>query len=70
MTKLEKRLIQAAREAVAFARGKLDPASYRVHNPDDDADAGRSRVSFMHQSGPGMLGGRKARAWKRGAGLC
>jgi len=34
-----------------------------VHH-DDLADAGRSRVSFMHQSGPAMLGGR--RAWKRG----
>jgi hypothetical protein len=36
-----------------------------VHH-DDDADAGRSRVSFTHQSGPAMFGGRKARAWKRG----
>jgi hypothetical protein len=66
MSKLGKRLIQAAREGTAIARGELDPATYRVHH-DDDADAGRSRVSFMHQSGPGMFGGRKARAWKRGA---
>jgi hypothetical protein len=64
MSKLGKRLIQAAREGAAIARGELDPATYRVHH-DDDADAGRSRVSFMHQSGAGMFGGRKARAWKR-----
>jgi hypothetical protein len=48
--KLGKRLIQAAREGVAIARGELDPATHR---------------SFTHQSGPGMFGGRKARAWKR-----
>jgi hypothetical protein len=64
VSKLGKRLIQAAREGVTIARGELDPSTYRVHHDDD---AGRSRASFMHQSGPGMFGGRKARAWKRGA---
>jgi putative transcriptional regulator len=48
VSKLGKRLIQAAREGVAIARGELDPSTYRVHH-DDDADAGRSRVSFMRQ---------------------
>jgi hypothetical protein len=38
VSKFEKRLIQAAKEAVAFARGELDPKTYRVHHaPDDDA---------------------------------
>jgi|GraSoiStandDraft_41_1057321.scaffolds.fasta_scaffold7420290_2 hypothetical protein len=31
MSKLGKRLIQAAQEGVAIARGELDPATYRVH---------------------------------------
>jgi putative transcriptional regulator len=35
VSKLGKRLIQAAREGVAIARGELDPATYRVRNPDD-----------------------------------
>ena len=56
MSKLGKRLIQAAREGVAIARGELDPSTYRVHHDDD---AGRSRASFMHQSGPGWLASRE-----------
>jgi hypothetical protein len=40
VSKFEKRLIQAAKEAVAFARGGLAPGTYRVHHArDDDADA-------------------------------
>jgi putative transcriptional regulator len=35
MSKLGKRLIQAAREGRAIARGELDPATYRVHVPAD-----------------------------------
>jgi hypothetical protein len=35
VSKLGKRLIRAAREGVAIARGELDPATYRVRNPDD-----------------------------------
>ena len=31
MSKLGKRLIKAAREARAIARGEADPATYRVH---------------------------------------
>jgi hypothetical protein len=39
VSKLGKRLIQAAREGVAIARGELDPGTYRVHHaPDDDTD--------------------------------
>jgi putative transcriptional regulator len=33
MSKLGKRLIQAAREGRAIARGKADPKTYRVHVP-------------------------------------
>jgi putative transcriptional regulator len=35
MSKLAKRLIQAAREGRAVARRELDPATYRVHVPAD-----------------------------------
>jgi putative transcriptional regulator len=35
MTKLGERLIRAASEARAIARGKADPATYRVHVPDE-----------------------------------
>jgi putative transcriptional regulator len=33
MSKLGKRLIAAAEEALAIARGKADPSTYRVHIP-------------------------------------
>jgi putative transcriptional regulator len=33
MSKLGKKLIAAAREGVAIARGEADPATYRVHVP-------------------------------------
>src|SRR6266851_5743677 len=33
MSKLGKRLIEAAREGRAIARGEADPATYRVHVP-------------------------------------
>jgi putative transcriptional regulator len=35
MTALGKRLISAAKEARAIARGAADPKTYRVHVPDD-----------------------------------
>ena len=35
MTTLGKRLIQAAEEARAIARGEADPSTYRVHVPAD-----------------------------------
>ena len=55
MSKLGKRLIQAAREGVAIARGELDPSIYRVHH-DDDADAGRS---------PGVMRSSVSSSWPR-----
>jgi len=33
MTKLGKRLIEAAKEAHAIARGEADPSTYRIHVP-------------------------------------
>jgi putative transcriptional regulator len=33
MSKLGKRLIKSANEALAIARGQADPAAYRVHVP-------------------------------------
>jgi len=33
MTRLGKRLIKAAEEAIAIARGEADPSTYRVHVP-------------------------------------
>lgn len=35
MTSLGKRLIQAAEEAKAIARGEADPSTYKVHLPTD-----------------------------------
>ena len=35
MSKLGKRLIKAAEEACAIARGEADPSTYRVHVPAD-----------------------------------
>jgi putative transcriptional regulator len=35
MSKLGKRLIKAAEDALAIARGEADPATYRVHVPAD-----------------------------------
>ena len=35
MSKLGKRLVKAAEEALAIARGEADPATYRVHVPAD-----------------------------------
>jgi putative transcriptional regulator len=35
MSKLGKRLIRAADEALAIARGEADPTTYRVHVPAD-----------------------------------
>jgi putative transcriptional regulator len=47
MTKLGQRLIQAADEALDFARGNLDPKSYRLHIPEDiDVKEIRSRLEL------------------------
>jgi putative transcriptional regulator len=44
MTKAGERLIQSAREALAFARGEADEAAYGIHLPSDlDVRAIRKR---------------------------
>jgi putative transcriptional regulator len=51
MTGLGQRLIKAAEEGVAIARNKQDPATYRVHIP-DDLDVKAIREEFeLTQSG-------------------
>lgn len=50
MTTLGKRLIQAATEARAIARGEADPATYRVHVPADMDVAGIRRGLRMTQA--------------------
>ena len=47
MSKLGKRLIQAAREGVAIARGELDPSTYRVHHDDDANGLDQGGASFI-----------------------
>jgi hypothetical protein len=62
VSKFEKRLIQAAKEAVAFARGELDPKTYRVHAPADDNASHRvpaGALKIYHKSGPGRFVSRK-----------
>jgi putative transcriptional regulator len=47
MTKLGKRLIKAADEARAIARGEADPSTYRVYVPADvDVKAIRQRMKM------------------------
>ncbi|HSL80574.1 MAG TPA: helix-turn-helix domain-containing protein [Pseudolabrys sp.] len=47
MSKLGKRLIRAAKEARAIARGESDPATYRVHVPASiDVKAIRRRLKL------------------------
>ena len=47
MTKLGKKLIAAAHEGIAIARGEADPATYRVHIP--------AKVDGSWQVGDGEL---------------
>jgi putative transcriptional regulator len=50
MTTLGKRLIQAAREANAIAKGEADPATYRVHVPASiDVKAVRNKLRMTQK---------------------
>lgn len=50
MSKLGKKLIAAAHEAVAIARGEADPATYRVHIPAQvDVKAVRQRRGMTQE---------------------
>jgi putative transcriptional regulator len=51
VSKLGQRLIKAAKEGVAIARAEQDPATYRIHVPDDiDVKAIREKFE-LSQSG-------------------
>jgi hypothetical protein len=60
VSKFEKRLIQAAKEAVAFARDELAPRTYRVHTYADEPPArmpeGFFREVETHRAGEGGFG--------------
>lgn len=50
MSKLGKRLIAAAEEALAIARGKADPSTYRVHIPAEiDTRAIRTKLKLTQK---------------------
>lgn len=47
MSKLGKKLIVAAREGVAIARGEVDPSTYRLHIPSEiDVKAMRRKLGM------------------------
>jgi putative transcriptional regulator len=50
MTKLGKRLIAAAKEAHAIARGEADPSTYRIHVPNVDVKALRRRLRLSQDA--------------------
>jgi putative transcriptional regulator len=51
MSKLGKKLIAAAREGVAIARGKADPTTYRVYVPAGiDVKAMRRKMGMTQES--------------------
>jgi putative transcriptional regulator len=57
MTTLGKRLIQAAREANAIAKGEADPSTYRVHVPASiDVKAVRNRLRLTQREFSGRFG--------------
>jgi putative transcriptional regulator len=50
MSKLGKKLIAAAHEGIAIARGEADPASYRVHVPAEiDVRAMRTKLGMTQE---------------------
>jgi putative transcriptional regulator len=55
MSKLGRRLIASAKEARAIARGKADPATYRVHVPARvDVASIRKRAGLSQNCGTGV----------------
>jgi putative transcriptional regulator len=51
MSKLGKKLIAAAHEGIAIARGEADPATYRIHVPAEiDIKAMRRRLGMTQES--------------------
>jgi putative transcriptional regulator len=69
MSKFGKRLIQAAKEAQAIARGTADPRTYRVHVPADiDVAAIRNGLGLSQGEFAGRFGIPVAtlRDWEQG----
>jgi putative transcriptional regulator len=63
------RLLQAANEAVAIARGEADPATYRIHVPADlDVRAIRQRLNLSQDAFAKRFGFTPARVrdWEQG----
>jgi putative transcriptional regulator len=51
MSKLGKKLIVAAREGVAIARGEADPSTYRLHIPSEiDVKAMRKKLGMTQEA--------------------
>ena len=70
MTEAGKRLIEAANEALAIARGEADPATYVVHAPPETVDVrairkemGMTQRAFGERFGFGTA---RIRDWEQG----
>ena len=69
MSKLGQRLVKAAEEALAIARGEADPSSYRIHVPIDiDVKALRRRLRLSQEQFARRYGFTPARIrdWEQG----
>ncbi len=69
MSRLGKRLIQAAEEALAIARGEVDPSAYRIHVPPGiDVKALRRRLRLSQDEFARRYGFTPARIrdWEQG----
>ena len=69
MSRLGKRLIQAAEEALAIARGEADPSAYRIHVPlGIDVKALRRRLRLSQEQFARRYGFTPARIrdWEQG----
>ncbi len=51
MSRAGGRILEGARQALAFARGEADPAEFRVHVPDDiDVRAIRAKIGMTQET--------------------
>jgi putative transcriptional regulator len=68
MTKLGKRLIAAAKEAHAIARGEADPSTYRIHVPNVDVKELRRKLRLSQDQFALRFGFAAARVrdWEQG----
>jgi putative transcriptional regulator len=69
MTKPGSRILQGAREALAIARGELDPATYNIHVPTEiDVRGLRNRLKLSQAAFAKRFGFNPARIrdWEQG----